>query len=410
MKKFLFLFLLSAFYFLLSTSARAQTDVDRVADLKRQIEELEKQAETYRNSIAQQQAEATSLKQEIGAIEAQIKNIQLQVKLTGIKIDKTKLEVGNVEKDIYDAQQKITAQQKGISQLIAFLNRQDNESLLSIVLKNENLSDFFKQAENSKDISKKLTELINDLKTQKQTLENQKNELEDKQQELENLNQQRSSQKSALGGTKTSKNQLLAQTKGQEAQYQKLLRDVEERKTKFFIELQKYESDIVAGGVYIVHVTAGKLPPRGTNLFRWPEEGYRITQGYGMTRYARRGAYGGAPHNGIDMASGYGSLIWAIGDGEIIANGANSGWGNWIAVKHPPINLVSVYGHMSALSPLKVGTQVKAGDIIGYEGATGNATGSHLHLSLYKDFFTYMKGTELYFNYFDGSVNPDDYM
>ena len=315
MKKFLFLFLLSAFYFLLSTSARAQTDVDRVADLKRQIEELEKQAETYRNSIAQQQAEATSLKQEIGAIEAQIKNIQLQVKLTGIKIDKTKLEVGNVEKDIYDAQQKITAQQKGISQLIAFLNRQDNESLLSIVLKNENLSDFFKQAENSKDISKKLTELINDLKTQKQTLENQKNELEDKQQELENLNQQRSSQKSALGGTKTSKNQLLAQTKGQEAQYQKLLRDVEERKTKFFIELQKYESDIVAGGVYIVHVTAGKLPPRGTNLFRWPEEGYRITQGYGMTRYARRGAYGGAPHNGIDMASGYGSLIRAIGDG-----------------------------------------------------------------------------------------------
>ena len=110
------------------------------------------------------------------------------------------------------------------------------------------------------------------------------------------------------------------------------------------------------------------------------------------------------------MASGYGSLIRAIGDGEIIANGANSGWGNWIAVKHPPINLVSVYGHMSALSPLKVGTQVKAGDIIGYEGATGNATGSHLHLSLYKDFFTYMKGTELYFNYFDGSVNPDDYM
>ena len=209
---------------------------------------------------------------------------------------------------------------------------------------------------------------------------------------------------------KVTKDSLLKQSKGQEAQYQKLLVDVERKKAEFFTELQKLEDDIVAGGLYIVTVKATSLPKKGTKLFKWPETKYRITQGYGKTTYSRRGAYGGAPHNGIDMASGFGSQIMSIGDGEIIANGSNSGWGNWVAIKHDAYSLVSVYGHMSVLSTLKVGARVKTGTVIGYEGSTGNSTGSHLHLSLYKNFFTYEKKGELYFNYFDGSINPLDYM
>ena len=171
------------------------------------------------------------------------------------------------------------------------------------------------------------------------------------------------------------------------------------------------ELKIISGGFYIVHIKADYLPPKGTKLFQWPEDDYHITQGYGMTRYARRGAYGGAPHNGIDLAGGFGSQIKAIGDGKIIANGYNDGFGNWVAIQHA-FNLVSVYGHMSSLSPLKVGSDVRVGQVVGYEGSTGNSTGSHLHLSVYKEFFTYIhdKKDQLYFNYFDGSINPTDYM
>ena len=82
------------------------------------------------------------------------------------------------------------------------------------------------------------------------------------------------------------------------------------------------------------------------------------------------------------MASGYGSPIKVIGDGEVVANGTNDGWGNWVAVKHSPYDLVSIYGHMSTFEFIRVGTEVKAGYTIGYEGSTGFSTGSHVHLSV----------------------------
>ena len=216
-----------------------------------------------------------------------------------------------------------------------------------------------------------------------------------------------------MSQAKVVQDNLLKITKGQEAAYQKMLQATEQKKSLFFTELRELETKIIQGGLYLVHVTASGLPKKGTVLFSWPEASHRITQGYGMTTYAKRGAYGGSPHNGVDISGGMGSRVMAIGDGEIIANGLNDGWGNWVAIKHPnQYNLVSIYAHMSSLSFLRVGTQVVEGQVIGYEGSTGNSTGSHLHVSIYKDFFTYVKekNGQLYFNYFEGSINPQDYM
>ena len=190
---------------------------------------------------------------------------------------------------------------------------------------------------------------------------------------------------------------------------------MEIKQSLFFTEMKELETKIIQGGLYILRVEAKNLPKKGIKLFQWPEDDYRITQGYGCTSYdrcgSRRGPYGGAIHNGIDMASGYGSPIKVIGDGEVIANGTNDGWGNWVAVKHSPYDLVSVYGHMSAFEFVRVGTFVKARDIIGYEGTTGFSTGSHVHLGIYKEFFTYIneKNSQLYFNY-NNTINPRDYL
>ncbi|MDP3793027.1 MAG: peptidoglycan DD-metalloendopeptidase family protein [bacterium] len=411
-----FTLLVPCLFLLISISAVAQTDSERIVELQKQIEQLEKEADQYRGDIVSEQAKAKSLQGEISILNNQIKKIQAQISITSKSIDKTKIEIQGLNTNISEAQKSINYKKDTISRLLSEVYRQDNENLLLVLIKNLNISNFFVKTQALASVNTSLLGLIDELRGEKDNLETQKSESEVKKQELENLNQKQKLQNSSLGQTKTGKNQLLTQTKGQEAQYQKMLAEVENKKSLFFTELKEIETRIIQGGLYLLHVKAENIPPKKTKLFQWPEDDYRITQGYGCTSYARcnrtRGPYGGAPHNGLDMASGYASPVKTIGDGEIIANGKNDGWGSWVAIKHSPYNLVSVYGHLSAFEFLQVGTQVKVGQTIGYEGSTGNSTGSHLHLSLYKEFFTYVKekNGQLYFNYFDGSINPLDYL
>jgi len=91
------------------------------------------------------------------------------------------------------------------------------------------------------------------------------------------------------------------------------------------------------------------------------------------------------PHLAIDYAAPTGTPISTIGDGTVIFAGWNGGYGNYIKVRHPN-NYVTGYGHLSRFaSGLKKGEKVKQGEVIGYVGATGLATGPHLDFSISKN-------------------------
>lgn len=383
----------------------------KILDLRKQIEELTKQAEQYKGTITQKQKQADTLKRQIDVLNSQIAQLQIRIGITDRQVISTKLEITDLEEQIFDTTEEVNKQKKVIGELLSLLYERDKLSMLAVLLKSPRLSDFADESERVQSLNLKLTELLAQLKIQKETLEQDKQALDLKKTELETLNQKQIGQKVALSGSKLSKDTLLVQTKGQEAKYQQLLSAVEAKKAKFFNELRGLEAEALKTGAFIVHVTADSIPAKGSKIFQWPYDDYYLTQSYGMTAYARRGAYGGAPHNGIDMAAGSGTPIKPAALGTILASGFNNGFGNWVAVRHDR-NLVTVYAHMQSSSGLANGTPVTGGSIIGYEGSTGNSTGSHLHLSLYRDFFTYIneKNGQLYFNYFDGSLNPLDYL
>lgn len=395
----------------------ADTNAEKIAQLQQQIQLLEQQKKELQGSIADTDARAKTLNAEIQNLKNQIATLQVKIQLTGKKIDQTAIQITDVKGDIATTEEKIDYQKSSIGGLLQYLHERDNETLVGILMKNPSLSDYFDQEEYALAVNNKLVGLVDGLKKTETELNGQKQNLEVKKTDLESLKQELAAQKNSVTQVQQDKANILKVTKGQEAAYQKMLVDVENKESLFFSQLRELETQIIQGGLYIVHVTASGLPSKQKGLLAWPESEYRITQGYGCTSYARcgrtRGPYAGAPHNGIDMAAGFGSSIRAAAAGQIIANGRNDGWGNWVAIQHPDkYNLVSVYAHMSALSFLQVGTSVTAGQVIGYEGNTGAATGSHLHLSLYKDFFTYVKekNGQLYFNYFEGSVNPLNYL
>lgn len=98
------------------------------------------------------------------------------------------------------------------------------------------------------------------------------------------------------------------------------------------------------------------------------------------------------PHEGIDYAAPIGTPVSTIGDGVVTKSQYSGGYGNLVIIKHPN-GYESYYGHLSKYGKgIKKGVRVKQGQIIGYVGATGLATGPHLDFRIKKNgkFFNYL--------------------
>jgi murein DD-endopeptidase MepM/ murein hydrolase activator NlpD len=116
------------------------------------------------------------------------------------------------------------------------------------------------------------------------------------------------------------------------------------------------------------------------SLLKTPIDGARITSGYGMRVNPVLGY--SAMHQGIDFGAPTGTPIFAAGNGVIEQIGWKNGYGKYIKVRHNG-TYETAYGHTSRFaSGLKKGSKVKQGQVIAYVGATGRATGPHLHFEI----------------------------
>lgn len=84
-------------------------------------------------------------------------------------------------------------------------------------------------------------------------------------------------------------------------------------------------------------------------------------------------------HKGVDYAAPSGTPIKAAGDGKVTVAGVQNGYGNVVILDHGA-GITTLYGHMSRFaSGIRNGTRVKQGQVVGFVGSTGAATGPHLH-------------------------------
>ena len=106
----------------------------------------------------------------------------------------------------------------------------------------------------------------------------------------------------------------------------------------------------------------------------WPTQGW-LSAGYGM----RSDPFTGEPdlHPGIDISADKGSPVYATADGAVDLASWAGDYGNLIVLNHG-FGIATRYGHLSKFL-VKPGQKVKRGQLIAYVGATGRATGSHLH-------------------------------
>src|SRR5439155_8310790 len=84
-------------------------------------------------------------------------------------------------------------------------------------------------------------------------------------------------------------------------------------------------------------------------------------------------------HKGVDFAAPAGTPVHAAGDGQVAVAARQNGYGNVVIVRHPG-TYSTVYAHLSRFAPgVKTGARISQGDVIGFVGQTGWATGPHLH-------------------------------
>jgi murein DD-endopeptidase MepM/ murein hydrolase activator NlpD len=125
----------------------------------------------------------------------------------------------------------------------------------------------------------------------------------------------------------------------------------------------------------------------GTNvkkaLLRTPVDGARISSSFGIRHHPILGFT--RMHQGVDFAVPAGTPIMASGDAIVASAGWTGGYGNMVELHHDE-NYSTRYGHMSRIAKgIKPGVRVRQGEVIGYVGMTGLATGPHLHYEVRVD-------------------------
>jgi murein DD-endopeptidase MepM/ murein hydrolase activator NlpD len=119
---------------------------------------------------------------------------------------------------------------------------------------------------------------------------------------------------------------------------------------------------------------AGDLTLAADAPSMWPVEG-KVGSSFGEREDPFNGE--GRFHSGIDIEAAYGTPVRATADGEVSDAAMGSGYGREVVLTHGH-DLMTVYGHLSAIAVLP-GQHVTRGEVIGYVGQSGRATGPHLH-------------------------------
>src|SRR5258708_2071952 len=355
------------------------------AEKQKALDDIMKKIGQYQIEIKQTQSQANTLANQVKTLNLEIASTQAQIEVTSGKIEVTNMEIADVTDKIVQTQKDIAAQKAILKSLIADINDLDQRSPLEIALENDNFNQFLDQVQYVSSIQEQSQAALNKIKQLEKDLELRQANLKNEKSKLDELLSQLDVNKKSLAIQQNSKQQVLDQTRGQERAYKRLLSDQQNLEQQLSKEINDLDSQIAA------KLGNSRLKPVH-GLLAWPMEG-TLSQGYGKTGFRTLGY---TFHNGIDIAAPAGTPIYAAADGTVEAVGTGQGaYGNWVAIKHDTGKfagraIVSLYGHMSSFRANE-GQKVAMGDLIGFEGNSGNTTrllygphrGYHLHFTIF---------------------------
>lgn len=345
---------------------------DKVDSLQDSLDAIDAKIKAYKQIVDLKQRQGATLGDQIEGVQAQADALQLEIKKTTNKIYDLELQIKNLSLRVSEKSVLIDRQKKILSELMrVYYTDYSSDSLPVFLTSTESLL-YFKTESWTANVSDKVSELLDSVKTLRDSLTQEQAQVSEKKKEVDALYLDLADRNATLEATKKSKAALLAKTQAEESKYSNLVDDLQKQRDDIENEIQDLESG---------RSTAG-LPSYSHGLLAYPVKKVTITQGFGKTSFSKK-AYASGKHNGVDFGGSYGTTISAAASGKVIGTGnlGKYAYGRWIAIDHGN-GIVTLYGHLSSVL-VSTGDKVDAGEQIGKMGSTGYSTGTHVHFTVY---------------------------
>ena len=352
------------------TLAEYEEELEKIkkeqADAMKNLEGVEKQ-------ISQTIYDMVELDGQIGLYSIKLSELNKKTEIVNNKLKE-------YEKDLQDSALIYTAAQELYITRLRIIYENGMPTFLDVLLQSKGVSDFFSKMNVLNSILDYDKILADNMYTQKEYINSITKDIEIQKVQLSQLTYDAKKSSEALELAKDAKEnrvKKLNQSKELIAVYSKELAIQEQQAQK---DIQKEIEKLQSTGAF-------------SGQWYYPVPGFTIiTARYGEN-YDPWNTGVTSSHGGADIA-GYnigGTPIHAMSDGKVVTarDGWNGGYGNYVIIDHGKSNVdgntyKTLYGHMRTIAASK-GQTVKKGDVIGYVGTSGNSTGNHLHLELYRN-------------------------
>ena len=286
-------------------------------------------------------------------------------------------------KEIAAKEAEIADQWDGFKQHMAAMQELRDGGSVAMLASVNDLYELLTFNEVMQDISIKDTEILNNMKNAKEALQNDKATLEEERTQLQSKKAELDAQNSQMQSKQNELNSSVREAQLSAAEAQKAQQDA-----KAAIESDEMNYEAVKKEIQkLIAAAAAAQPQLSFTGFICPLKSYtRISSEYGWRKNPVSGV--NKLHAGTDFAAPAGTPIYAAASGYVqVAGWSSGGYGNYVIIYHGKMSdgvaYSTLYGHMRSVAT-SAGKYVKQGEIIGYVGSTGNSTGNHLHLEVWR--------------------------
>jgi len=362
---------------------------DDLSDAKSKSKEIETQIESNKAKVSELEENRDNILGEISNLDNNMDKLYSEVNNLESQISQSTKKLKELEERSNELKKELEANKELMSKRLRVLYKSNGASYIELLLNAEGVSDFFTKLDTINTLISFNNDKINEFKANQKELDENINTSTEEKKTLENAKADVDANLKELSAKKEEKTKLMAKAEEELGTAEKLLAQNESESEEILASItamQETASRPSRGGSN--SQSNSKPSDNGSSSSQVSTNGMYSVTG---TRYAITSPFGNriSPvgrgqefHKGIDIGAPYGAPVYSLKAGTVTYAGVMEGYGNVVVVSHGDIS--TLYAHNSSIS-VSVGQTVSGGQQLANVGATGWATGPHIHFEVIID-------------------------